>query len=188
MLEMHTPTISYTIDDLDRLVQVSDSFFSFASDNGVEDPRGWVGTDLWDHVSGEGVGALYRALLSRVRGQSAVITFSFRCDAPGEKRRCSLTLEGAGSGWVTFTSRIHETETRETIGLLDKERPRTSDLVLMCSICHGLSISEVWVPLEEAVAGIEERWATTDPMVSHGLCSACEQQILDELETVDSST
>jgi hypothetical protein len=60
-------TLSYAIDEEDRLIRVDDGYYRFAEENGWDGAGASLGRSLWDFVAGSDVVKLQRLLLRRVR-------------------------------------------------------------------------------------------------------------------------
>src|SRR5260221_11107345 len=65
---MTVETLSYAIDDEDRLIKVDEGYYRFAAENGWEGAGASLGRSLWDFVAGHEVKKLQRLLLRRGGG------------------------------------------------------------------------------------------------------------------------
>src|SRR5258707_15318357 len=65
---MTVETLSYAIDDEDRLIKVDEGYYRFAAENGWEGAGASLGRSLWDFVAGHEVKKLQRLLLRRGAG------------------------------------------------------------------------------------------------------------------------
>ena len=63
------------------------------------------------------------------------------------------------------------TERRDPVRLLDKDMPRSSDIIRICSMCKKVSTAlNKWVEIEEGLAQLRLFEASEVPRLTHGLC------------------
>ena len=89
---MTVETLSYAIDDEDRLIKVDEGYYRFAAENGWEGAGASLGRSLWDFVAGHEVKKLQRLLLRRVRGGVRGVELPFRCDGPDVTREMDIRI------------------------------------------------------------------------------------------------
>jgi hypothetical protein len=175
---MATTALHYVIDEDDRLVRVSDSYYRFASENGWTGADASLGRLLWDFVSGQQLRTLLRILVRRVRGTKAVVELPFRCDGPDVRREMDIRIAPTASGRaVLFETRIRSEVPREFQPLLDPEADRGEELVEMCGWCDRFLVEEEWVEVEEAAARLELFKRSEPPAISHGICPQCAEKL-----------
>jgi hypothetical protein len=125
---------------------------------------------------------LYELLLRHVRENKTTVTVPFRCDAPDLRRFMSLEIALAGNGHVSFTGRIVREESRPPVDLLDRKVARADDVLVICGWCRQVDNSGVWCDVEVAVAELALFERAQLPMISHGLCNGCSQDVLSKMD------
>src|SRR5260221_14781955 len=83
---MTVETLSYAIDDEDRLIKVDEGYYRFAAENGWEGAGASLGRSLWDFVAGHEVKKLQRLLLRRGGGGGRGVGDPLRGAGPAGKR------------------------------------------------------------------------------------------------------
>ncbi len=183
-------TITYRIDQGDRIVAVCDHWESFAlANDGAKVSSGMVlGRPLWDFIQDATVNQLYRHLVARARRGRAV-EFHYRCDSPTERRVFLMRIEQRRDGGVEFRPRLQFAETRRAVMLLDSQAPRNASTLRVCSWCQRIDLDEDgWVEVEAAVERLGLLQAETLPALTHGICPPClggMNQFLEELPGTD---
>jgi len=170
-------SIEYEVDPDDAIVSVNEGFVGFANENGWAIQRGdVVGTSLWDHVSGDRVRELHRALLSAVRASVSPLSLPMRCDSPTERRWLSVVFTPLEMGGIGFASQIDRTEERPYQPLLDPSiEPAATDAVLsVCAWCARVRYGGVWSDIDDVAARLGIDDAAQVPRLSHGICGRCE--------------
>jgi hypothetical protein len=169
-----TTGLHYVIDEDDRLVRVSDSYYRFASENGWTGADASLGRLLWDFVSGQQLRTLLRILVRRVRSTQTVVELPFRCDGPDVRREMDIRIAPTPSGRaVLFETRVRAEAPREFQSLLDPEADRSGELIEMCGWCDHFQVNGEWVEVEEAAARLELFKRGEPPAISHGICPHC---------------
>jgi hypothetical protein len=175
----------YCIDNRDTILRVSRNWEPFARVNGWEselNPESVVGYLLWDFIQGSETRHLYKEVFRKVRAGKLVGPIPFRCDSPQERRFLKLVLAPLPNGQIEITSAIARTEGRDPIKLLDKDIPRSNDLIKICSMCKKISTNhEKWVEIEEGLRQLRTFEAGVVPKLTHGLCHHCHQVIIADL-------
>ncbi len=178
---MTLETISYAIDDEDRLIRVDDGFYRFAEENGWDGAGDSLGRSLWDFVAGHEVKKLQRLLLRRVRENVRGIELPFRCDGPEVAREMDIRIAADKSGRVVlFSARLLDEEEREEPQpLFDPTAARDNDDFLpMCAWCDRFLVAGEWVEVEEAAKRLELFRRSAMPTLDHGICPDCSGQLL----------
>ncbi len=187
---MNVDVFIYRIDIRDIIVSVSLNWESFARDNawGSElSPKNVVGHLLWDFIQDIETRHLYKEVFRRVRAGKPIGPIPFRCDSSRERRFLNLFLLPLPEGQIEITSTIVRTERRDPIRLLDKDMPRSSDLIRICSMCKKISASHnKWVEIEEGLDQLRPFEACEMPRLTHGLCPDCYQAIIHDLDDLKS--
>jgi hypothetical protein len=174
-------TLSYAIDDQDRLIKVDDGYYRFAEENGWADAGDSLGRSLWDFVGGEDVKRLQRLLLRRVRDGARDVELPFRCDGPNRTREMDIRIAADRTGRVVlFSARLREEEEREEPQpLLDPDAPRDEgDFLAICAWCDRFLVDGEWVEVEEAAIRLELFRRRQMPTLDHGICPQCSGQLL----------
>jgi hypothetical protein len=173
-------TLSYAIDDQDRLIRVDDGYYRFAEENGWREAGGSLGRSLWDFVAGHDVRKLQRLLLRRVRNELREVQLPFRCDGPDFRREMDIRIAADRTGRVVmFSAQLSaEEEREEPQPLLDVEVPRSQDLLQMCAWCDRFLVDGEWVEVEEAAKRLELFRRSELPTLDHGICPSCSETLL----------
>jgi hypothetical protein len=174
---MNENVFIYCMDNEDIIVSVSRNWESFARANawGSElSPENVVGHLLWDFIQDFETRHLYKEVFRRVRAGKPAGPIPFRCDSPQERRFLKLLLSPLPDGQIEITSTIVRTERRDPIRLLDKDMPRSNDLIRICSMCKKIATTQgKWVEIEEGLAQLRSFEADEMPRLTHSLCSDC---------------
>lgn len=173
---MTVETLSYAIDDQDRLIRVDDGYYRFAEENGWAEAGSSLGRSLWDFVAGSDVKKLQRLLLRRVRDEVHDVELPFRCDGPDCRREMDIRIVAHRSGRVVlFSARLRSEEEREEPQpLLDPRAPRDEgDFLAMCAWCDRFLVDGEWVEVEEAAKRLELFRREKLPTLDHGICPEC---------------
>jgi hypothetical protein len=174
-------TLSYAIDDEDRLIRVDDGYYRFAAENGWAGAGDSLGRSIWDFVAGHDVRKLQRLLLRRVREGLRDVELPFRCDGPEVTREMDIRIAADRTGRVVlFSAKLRaEEEREEPQPLLDPGAPRDEgDFLTMCAWCDRFLVDGEWVEVEEAVRRLELFRRATMPELDHGICPECSGQLL----------
>jgi hypothetical protein len=174
-------TLSYAIDDHDRLIKLDDGYYRFAEENGWDGAGDSLGRSIWDFVAGHDVQKLQRLLLRRVREGARDVELPFRCDGPEVTREMDIRIAADRSGRVVlFSARLRaEKEREEPQPLLDPEAPRDEgDFLSMCAWCDRFLVDGEWVEVEEAARRLELFRRTRMPTLDHGICPQCSGQLM----------
>lgn len=166
--------VVYRIDERDTVVFVDDAWDRFAAANAGDRvfAARVLNHSLWDFVLDPTTRSLYKKVLDRVRSGSPV-AFSFRCDAPDGRRLMEMQVARMSDGHVEFRTRTVEEEDRPYLALLDASLPRSSDLVKVCGWCSRISVGRSWIEIEDALGHLRLLEEAAPPMLSHGLCERC---------------
>jgi hypothetical protein len=176
----------YRIDKRDNIVSVSKNWESFARANawgGKLSPENVVDHLLWDFIQDFETRHLYEEVFRRVRAGRLTGPIPFRCDSPQKRRFLKLFLSPLPDSQIEITSKIVKTEHRDTIRLLDKDMPRSSDFVRICSMCKKIAIFQsIWVEIEEGLTRLRLFEADEMPRLTHSICPDCYQIIIADLD------
>jgi len=174
-------SLSYAIDDEDRLIRVDDGYYRFAEENGWNGAGDSLGRSIWDFVAGHEVKKLQRLLLRRVREGVRGVELPFRCDGPDVTREMDIRIAADKSGRVVmFSARLRaEQEREEPQPLFDPDVSRDNDAFLpMCAWCDRFLVEGEWVEVEEAAKRLELFRRSEMPVLDHGICPQCSGQLL----------
>ncbi len=177
---MSAPSLSYAIDEHDRLVRVDGGYYEFAAENGWPEAATSLGRSLWDYVAGEEMRKLQRLLIRRLREGAGTVELPFRCDGPGVRREMQIRIAARPGGRaVLFSARLLAAQERERPQpLLDPAAPRGADMLEMCGWCDRFRVGGKWVEVEEAarLLGLFDRAEL--PTLTHGICPECNDLLL----------
>jgi hypothetical protein len=173
-------TLSYAIDDQDRLIRVDEGYYRFAEENGWDGAGASLGRSLWDFVAGHDVKKLQRLLLRRVREGLRDVELPFRCDGPDARREMDVRIAADRTGRVVlFSTRLRaEEKWEEPQPLLDPAVPREDDFLPMCAWCDRFLVEGEWVEVEVAAKRLHLFWRSRLPTLDHGICPQCSGQLL----------
>ncbi len=87
----------------------------------------------------------------------------------------SLTVAG-GPDEVEFRSHLVAVEPRDSVTVLELDRPRSEALLTLCSWCNRGLIGDRWAEIEEVVANLRLFEAKV-PQITHGMCPQCVAQL-----------
>jgi hypothetical protein len=169
-------TLSYAIDDQDRLIKVDEGYYRFAAENGWDGAGASLGRSLWDFVAGHEVKKLQRLLLRRVREGVRGVELPFRCDGPDVTREMDIRIAADKTGRVVlFSARLRaEEEREEPQPLLDPLAEHDDeDFLAMCAWCDRFLVAGEWVEVEEAAKRLELFRRSEMPTLDHGICPEC---------------
>lgn len=179
-------TFIYTVDAHDRIVAVNDAFIAFAVENDAPGlPATVLGTSLWRHFGDPTSRTLWQLLFRRARATGQSVRVPARCDAPAMTRVMELEAVPASDGGLELRSRIVAQRPRPAVALLDVTLARSRRLVRMCGWCKAIEVERAWLPPERALADAPILCQVPVPAITHGICGACEQAVLAQLDAAD---
>lgn len=167
--------VFYTIDQDDRIVSVNDHWNEFALANDASElvSPGIFNRPIWDFITDLETASFYREMILKVR-RSGTVEFRFRCDSPRQRRLMNMTIRQRNLTHVDFITDVVEIHDRPEEPLIDRRQKRSSLPVVMCSWCKKVKISEVlWHEIEEAIVALKLFEEELLPMISHGMCGRC---------------
>lgn len=185
---MHAPVVTYQIDRQGRILSVGPGWERFAHANHGAHLAGEavIGRVLWDFISDPTTRGLDRALVARLTAGVPEIGFTFRCDAPEERRLLEMRMRPLPGDRIEFRVTPVQGVDRPAIPLLDPTLARSGGLLRMCSWCKRVPAGETgWVDVEVAVERIGWPRIQEIPAITHGICPACEAKVfgmMDEAE------
>lgn len=167
----------YCIDGDDRILWVSDTWITFARENGAAEschPDVVLNRSLWDFIDGVETRYLYDFLLNKIRKTRNSARLPFRCDGPDKRRYLELRITAAGKDTVEFASSVIREEVRGSVVLLEPDIPRSEKFIKMCSMCKKVEVAEKsWQDMEAAIASLGLFEESKLPKITHGLCPEC---------------
>ena len=172
---------TYRIDADDRLSWVSSGWVDFAEENegiGLDSDQ-ILGRSLFDYITGLETPELYRRLFTKVRRAGKPLSFPFRCDAPGVRRRMRMAIRPLADGGLEIATTVSEQEPREFVPLLDAKAQRNAEYIRMCSWCARVQLdADRWEEVEVAIEllGLFDREGL--PQISHGACPSCRTAVV----------
>jgi hypothetical protein len=172
--------VAYQVDAKDRITFVSPDWVAFAAQNGAEDLTAAhvVGRSLWGFMSGREVQRIYELVFQRVRATGQEIVIPLRCDAPGVRRHCELTVALLADDELDLEGRVLREEPRSPMPLLDPDVRRGSRWLTICSWCKRVRVDvKLWVDLEHAMVRSGIMGGATHPHLTHGCCPDCDAQL-----------
>lgn len=182
-----SPPVIYDVDAKDRITSVNDGWVAFALRNNGEAvlPPGIIGWHLWDSIADPTTIELYRMLYARVRSRREPVTFAFRCDSPDTRRVLEMRLEPGAGASIRSVVRLLTAQDRQSVPLFDAHAERSDGLVTVCSWCKRIQAGNVWLEVEEAVPRMSLLRSASPPMLTHGICGACNATMFGEFSDGD---
>lgn len=172
-------SLSYAIDDQDRLIRLDDGYYRFAEENGWHDAEASYGQSLWDYVAGEEVKKVLRLLVRRIRDEVRDVELTCRCDGPSVTREMDLRIAATSSGrGVLFSARVCSESEREPQRLLDPDAPRRGDPLPMCAWCDRFEVEGEWVEAEAAARRLRLLRRKEFPELAHTVCPRDREALL----------
>lgn len=179
------PDVVYALDASDAITAVNDSWISFASANGGEAllPPAIIGRSVWDFIADPTTRMLYRRIFERVRAGTGPVRFSLQCDAPALRRLLEMTISRDRGGSLKFVVHTLALEPRAPERLLDRDAPRSNELVRMCAWCKRIPGPDgAWGEVDEMLPKLGLFDTRVLPRITHGICEDCDRMIIAELE------
>lgn len=177
--------VEYHLDRDDRIVAVNDDWTTFALANSGPTLAGdaVLGQSIWDHIADPGTASIYDRLYRQIRATSRTASFTFRCDAPHERRLFRMQLAPAGEGAIVAQVNEVFVVHREPIQVLDRGVERGDAMVRMCAWCHAIATDDgAWLALEDAVRELQLFHAADAPRVTHTVCPRCRKSLEAEID------
>lgn len=168
--------VTYRVDRDGTLTFVNEAWNAFAILNDTPALAGpaILGRRVADCIAGHETRLIYSQLLERAAA-GVRIELTYRCDSPMLRRLMLLTVTATGRE-IEFRSQLVEVAMRPVVRLLEPERPRSTDLLTLCSWCNRGRLGDRWAEIEEVVAALGLFEAEV-PRLSHGVCPDCQARI-----------
>lgn len=172
---------SFTIDALDRLIDVNDSFLaSLEPGIGSVERVHVIGRSLWDFLPSGSTKQLWQVMQGRVRAMGAPIFFPMRMDSACERRLVDVELHALGNDDIRHVLQFMWRESRPAIALLDRNYPRDSRRLRRCGWCARVQVRlGLWLEVEAAQEALAIRADATLPGMKDSVCTACKQTMLN---------
>jgi hypothetical protein len=87
---------------------------------------------------------------------------------------------GAGGGFL-ITSTTVRSEERQPVSLLARDRPHSEARLSVCGWCKRVDIGARWCEVEEALTELRVFEHDPLPILSHGICPACDDAVNAQL-------
>ncbi len=175
------------VDANDEITFVNDAWCEFAAENGAPEltrDRA-IGISLWKLITGQEARHLMEILFFRVRALELTLQFPFRCDSPSMRRNMSSTVRLLNSaGVVEIRTRTVDQHP------LPSEPPPPAGMVpprvvTVCGWCRKILVPGTgWVEVEQALVDLNLFGETRVPLLTHGMCTACEASLLQDIQAL----
>lgn len=178
-------TCGYDLDTDLRIVGVDSRWSKFAAANQAPElvpPPGPLGQSALSCVADHTSALIYAELFERVLRTGQDVVFPIRCDSPTRRRYLRLTISPRSPDGLHIETTLTRAENRPPVALLERDRPRGSDLLRMCGWCKSTEVAGAWLEVEEAVAALRLFEGGPLPRVSHGICPPCLERMCRELD------
>ncbi len=171
--------IIYRIDRDDLIVSVNDGWRTFADANGAPGLAEKVdGRPMWDFVAGMEATLLWQEIVARARS-GTVLSFPYRCDSPGQRRRLTMKVKPLEGDGVEFVSTVAGVESRDPQALLSSHYAEGMP-IRSCSWCRRFDAGG-FVEVEEAILRLGLLEQDLRP-ITHTICERCVNDVLATLE------
>lgn len=147
---MRDAQTAFTINREDDVVAVSDSWGTFAEENGGDElTEGVIGKSLWTLLQDDGAAALMKAVLKHVRSHpDRPFSYLYRCDSPEQYRLIRMVIFARQGGNVEF---VNVPESRGSRDGVVRDKPRKT--FHMCDDCLSLKADGEWMDIRHALTG-----------------------------------
>ena len=174
MSDAPTEPLVYSLDNRDRIVQVSDAWTRFALENEAPEltAQHVLQRSFWDFLDDPTTRQVYMRLIARVR-EGRPVRFSLRCDSPTVRRYLQMTVRPADSSRVDFESVVVRLEPRSIQRLWDRRTIRTGAHVRSCAWCKRIHVGSEWLEVEDALEPLRIFEMEKLPAITHGICDDC---------------
>lgn len=172
----------YELDAEDRISMVSPEWLAFACDNdaGGLTSEEVIGRSLLEFISDAETRMIYHVLLNKARATGTSLTVKFRCDSPDLRRFMAMEIVPIEKGGIRLVSRVLRQEARRSAPLLDVCRPRSEEILTVCSWCKRVLTDNAWLEVEDAIERLHLFDRARLPQLSHGICPDCDLQMRKE--------
>jgi hypothetical protein len=168
-------TVSYSVDDTDRITWVNARWDRFALENDAPHLRAdaVIGTGLWSHVSDLTLRHLLQKIFAKARSSRQPAVLTCRCDGPTIRRDLEVYLESTDGATVVVSSRV----TFESPYPVPYRLRLPQGLLRICSWCNAVEVEGRWIELETAVNERGLLKGPHHPQITHTLCRSCEDKL-----------
>lgn len=179
-------TYSYKINEKDIIYEVSNNWEDFLTENkgfSNSNSKNVVGKSLWDFIAGDETKYLYQLIFSKARESKQEIKLFFRCDSPDMRRFLQIKIKSKTDGYIDLKSQILKAEKRKSVTFLNNDIVRSEKVVIMCSMCKKLKVSDKdWEEVESGINTLQLFEITKMPIISHGVCPDCYLDVMEEIK------
>jgi len=175
----------YRINSRDEIYYTSGNWDTFALENGgLKCQSEYIlGRKIWEYIDSVEIRQLYHDIAARVLQTGKSATIPINCDSPALRREMLLTVVRLPGNEIEYRSQLIRTIPREPIDLLQGGRTHDGTLLQMCCYCKSIAVSaELWLPTELAIVELDLFHRESLPGISHGVCPACYEIIMNEPE------
>jgi hypothetical protein len=176
---------SYELDDQLRLTAVDDGWIRFAMENGAPElvPPAPIGKSVLDAVSDRTTRLLYNEAFALAARSGRPIVLPIRCDSPQVRRQLELTITPTPGKGFHVDSLLRSATPNPGGELLDPSAPRDpGTLMRLCSWCKRMEADGEWYEIDEAARRLTLFERRELPLLTHGMCKACEAEIRTVLD------
>ncbi len=143
--------IVYRIDRLDRIIDVSSTWYQFADANdGTPTVARMLGQSIWNGISERHTRSVYQLLFDAVRASEQPVSFPYRCDSPTLERHMRLSVSAEEDGQLHFHSEVLAMKPLPELFRVVGSFPYSIQRVNICSQCRKIRIGDQWVEVADA--------------------------------------
>ncbi len=175
---------TYEVGEEWKIVALDSAWSMFAVANGAPQlaAPAPIGRSIFDFISDSTTALLYQRVFERVYETREPVTLPFRCDSPAARRWLEIDIRPRRALGLTLHSRVVREEPRDEVTLLAADVPRSDEIVRMCSWCKRIAADDRWYEVEEAIALMRVFEKDAVPVLTHGICPHCYEEINGWLE------
>lgn len=182
-------TVHYSVDEADKIVEISDSWRDFVlSNGGPEKLVDVIGQPLWSHICDKSTRDLYVLLLSAVRLTGRTVSFRYRCDTPTFKRFMRMTLDPWRDEGVRFENEILFVEAIHPELHFISNSMYSIKNVNVCSVCRSVRIGEDWRDVLSAFSSDEIMANKNRFHAIYRICPSCKSSLSQRTKTLLTQT
>lgn len=139
---MTTQTVSYVLDNQNRIISIAGAWDEFAEENGgiKSSSKDVCGRPIWDFIKGDATRMWVDAVFQYARILGKVVERPYRCDSPDLKRFMRMRIIPEQGGVLHIEHEILSTEQRSAPINIQNRGNNMNGVSQRCSICGRVNI------------------------------------------------
>ena len=172
----------YRIDAVDRIAEVSSDWAITAQRSGAPElrPATVIGRPIWSFIDGHATNFHYAQLFETVRQTKAPMQTRIRADSPSRQSLMRIEILPDENQSLKIVTQTIRDRAIGYVGVWDRNRPRSANLVVACSWCKAIEMGAQWLPFLDACQKRRDLLSTCPPQVVHHICPGCERAMIQE--------